>query len=33
MFQDNAYLYISMEYCECGDLEKLISTKGKISEE
>ena len=33
MFQDSAYLYIVMEYCECGDLERLIKEKGKLSEE
>jgi protein-serine/threonine kinase len=31
MFQDEAHLYISMEYCECGDLLKLLSLRGSLS--
>ena len=32
MFQDEAHLYISMEYCECGDLLRLLSLKGSLPE-
>ena len=31
MFQDEAHLYISMEYCECGDLLRVISLKENCS--
>ena len=33
MFQDQVYLYISMEYCECGDLLRVLSLKNHCAEE
>lgn len=32
MFQDQTYLYIAMEYCQCGDLLKAVIDKGVFNE-